>query len=343
MDKPVFIMLIGNVGSGKSTFANELIEEYKNDSSDDKIIYLSSDDIREEILGSEENQGNNSVVFEEMKKRTIDALKNGMNVVYDATNINKKRRKSLLNQLPKNSHKTACYISTDFDTCLNQNNSRDRVVPYEVIDRFYKTLHLPVYSEGWDEIHYIHHKNSDDKVISDELRNSLRAEVLFNRDGYELIKFLSSYFKEFFKIYDLPHDSKYHTLSVSRHTYQVYRYILENYHVKEGHERDKEVMLWTALLHDIGKHHCKSFYNRKGEECIHANFIGHEYVGSQIAVDFLNQIGFDDKFIYEVSTLIQYHMYLLNKDASRSKLVNYVGEDMFAKLEILRDADTKAH
>lgn len=111
MDKPVFIMLIGNVGSGKSTFANELIEEYKNDSSDDKIIYLSSDDIREEILGSEENQGNNSVVFEEMKKRTIDALKNGMNVVYDATNINKKRRKSLLNQLPKNSHKTACYIS----------------------------------------------------------------------------------------------------------------------------------------------------------------------------------------------------------------------------------------
>lgn len=121
----------------------------------------------------------------------------------------------------------------------------------------------------------------------------------------------------------------------------MYKYVLENYEAKDDY--DKEIMIWTALCHDIGKHFCKSFVNRKGEETRYANFIGHEYVGSQMAVHFLHKMNFDDEFIHKVATLIQFHMYLLDERANRDKLKRYVGEEMFKKLEFLREADTLAH
>ena len=62
-----------------------------------------------------------------------------------------------------------------------------------------------------------------------------------------------------------------------------------------------------------------------------------------MAVHFLHKMNFDDEFIHKVVTLIQFHMYLLDKRANRDKLKRYVGEEMFKKLEFLREADTIAH
>lgn len=332
MEEQRFIMLVGIAGSGKSTVAEDLMRDR------DDIIYLSSDKLREELLGDASNQDKNSDVFVEMANRTKQALKDGKHVIYDATNISRKKRKGLLQQLPKSVKKIALYMATPYDTIVNQNNNRERVVPQDVIDRMYKTMQVPIYSEGWDLITFEHHDEVIENDLPKQFTDAIRAGVLFGREGYELMGFLASYFNEFFGVYDMPHDSKYHSLSVSRHIYQVYKYILDNY---EG--EDKELMLWTALLHDIGKHFCKSFKNRKGDETIHANFIGHEYVGSQIAIPFLKRMNFEDEFIHNVATLIQFHMYLLDEKANKDKLKGYVGEDMFNKLAILRDADTQSH
>jgi len=48
-------------------------------------------------------------------------------------------------------------------------------------------------------------------------------------------------------------------------------------------------------------------------------------------------------FIYEVSTLVQYHMRLLNENVNKQKIKNELGEDLFKLLEILREADMSAH
>lgn len=330
-----FLMMVGIPASGKSTMAKELVEDR------DDIIYLSSDEIREELLGDVNDQSKNSEVFVEMTKRAKEALKDGKHVIYDATNISRKRRRGLLQQLPKNVKKVACYVSTEYKDIIKQNESRDRVVPKHAIDKMYKTLQIPIYSEGWDKIVFFHHDNVTNNQMPKQFTDAVRVGVLLNREGYELMKFLASYFDEFFGIYDMPQDSKYHSFSVSRHIYYVYRYVLENYEAKN--EEDMEVMLWTALLHDVGKHFCKSFVNRKGEETRYANFIGHEYVGSQMAVQFLHKMNFEDDFIHKVATLIQFHMYLLDERANRDKLKRYVGEEMFEKLEFLREADTLAH
>lgn len=328
-------MLVGIPASGKSTIAKELIEGR------DDIVYLSSDEIREEILGDVNDQTKNSQVFVEMAKRARESLKNGKHVIYDATNVNRKKRRGLLQQLPKNIEKIALYVSTEYKDIIEQNESRERVVPKKAIDKMYKTMQIPIYSEGWDKIVLYHHDNVTGMQYPHQFTQAVRASALVGRDRYELIRFLASYFDEFFQIFDLPQDSKYHSFSVSRHTYYVYKHVLDNYEAKD--DKDKEIMLWTALLHDIGKKFCKSFVNRKGKEMRYANFIGHEYVGSQIAVQFLHKMNFDDEFIHTVATLIQFHMYLLDEKASRQKLKNYVGEELYEKLEFLREADTLAH
>lgn len=330
-----FIMLVGIAGSGKSTVSKELMQGR------DDIVYLSSDEIREEMLGDVNRQDANTDVFVEMGNRTKQALKDGKHVIYDATNINRKKRKGLLQQLPKNVEKVAIYMAVPFKTITLQNESRERVVPQEALDRMYKNLQIPIYSEGWNKIVFEYDNDTLEADVPKQFTDAVRAGVLLGREGYELMKFLASYYDEFFQIYDLAQDSKYHSFSVSRHIYYVYRHVLENY--KATDDMDMEVMLWTALLHDTGKYFCKSFSNRKGEETRYANFIGHEHVGSQLAVNFLKKMNFEDEFIHKVAMLIQFHMYLLDNDANKEKLLKRVGEEMFKKLEFLRDADTLAH
>lgn len=327
-------MLVGVAGAGKSTVANELMVGR------DDIVYISSDIIREEMLGDINNQEKNSDVFVEMAKRTKESLLSGKHVIYDATNISRKKRQGLLRQIPNklDVEKVVIYMATPFKTINEQNNNRERVVPTNVVDKMYKTMQVPIYSEGWDKIVIEYDNDTIEYDLPKQFTDAVRAGVLLGREGYDLMKFLASYFDEFFDVYDMPQDSKYHAFSASRHIYHVYKYVLENY---EG--EDKEEMLWASLLHDVGKKHCKSFTNRKGDETKYASFIGHELVGAQMAIPFLKKMNFEDKFIYNVSTLVQFHMYLLDENANRDKLKRYVGEDFFTKLEILRDADTLSH
>lgn len=82
---PTFIMMVGLPYSGKSYYAEKLSKEYG-------AVAHSSDAIRAEILGDVQDQNNNGKVFEVLHRRVYDDLSNGKSVIYDATNINYKRR-----------------------------------------------------------------------------------------------------------------------------------------------------------------------------------------------------------------------------------------------------------
>ena len=75
--RPKFTMLVGPPGAGKSTYAGKIIDNERT------TKYISSDAIRKELFGDENCQENGSEVFTLMQQRTLDALKNGYNVVYD--------------------------------------------------------------------------------------------------------------------------------------------------------------------------------------------------------------------------------------------------------------------
>lgn len=332
-----FLMLVGLAGSGKSHFAKQLLE----DNSGKPVILLSSDEIRKELYGKEEIQGDPKEVFKIMLERTKKSLDLGVSVIYDATNINRKKRKGLLTQLPKSVTKTVFYIHTPINKVYDQNDSRERKVPPTIINNMYKNLHVPIESEGWDNIEIVVHDSILD--FPDQVKQSIRAGVSYYEQDYNtLITKLSEFFDEFLNIAELAHDSTYHNFSVSRHTYHVYRYVYDNYdEIKD--KCDKELIIWVALLHDVGKRFCKSFYDRKGNEQVYANFIGHENVSAQLAVKVLTELGFSQEFILKATKLIQFHMYLLNENNNKKKLKQYVGEDNYEILEFIRKADNYAH
>ena len=92
--QPIFTMLVGIPGAGKSTWAKKNINT--------NTRYFSSDEIRKELYGDENFQGDPAEVFSVMQRRTVESLKSGFNVIYDATNVSRKNRRGILHSLPKN-------------------------------------------------------------------------------------------------------------------------------------------------------------------------------------------------------------------------------------------------
>ena len=322
-----FIMLVGLPASGKSTLAEKLSKE-------ENAVILSSDSIRKELLNDVNNQDHNVKVFETMNSRTKELLSQGKNVIYDATNINRKRRIHLIKHEIKADEKVVYYLNSHVMNSEYRDEKRDRKVGNEVIHKMYKNLHIPVENEGWDKVIYTEHDNKYFERFKKHHEKAIDAgsthDVLFNE--------LSTFIPEFKHIKDLSQDSSYHSFSVSRHTYHVYKQIFENYH-----EQDRLMMLWVSLFHDLGKAFCKSFVNHKGEETKYANFIGHEYVSAQLAATYLDLLGYDVDFIKQVTTLIQFHMMPMKASEKKIDEVNrLIGDELFRKLMILHEADTNA-
>lgn len=172
-------MLVGLPASGKTTCGKRLAE------SEDALI-VSSDEVRKELLGNENDQTNNEDVFKEVENRIIKELKE-RNVIYDATNISFKRRMNFLQRI-KNVEKIAIIIATPYDECIERNNKRERKVPEDVIKRMYYNFYIPQYYEGFDEI-----------------------RIYFNTDRiywtYDLLK----------KLDKVSQDNPHHTLTIGKH------------------------------------------------------------------------------------------------------------------------------
>ena len=79
------ILPIGISGSGKSYIYNK---DYKD------CVQVSPDLIREELTGDISNQSKNKEVFKLAFERVDEYLNKGLDVFFDATNVNKSQRKS---------------------------------------------------------------------------------------------------------------------------------------------------------------------------------------------------------------------------------------------------------
>ena len=144
------IVMCGIPGSGKSFYA----ESYKN--SHDNYYIVSTDSIREELLGDASNQKDGWAIFMTAYDRITNHLKDGHNVIFDATNIYRKSRKKILKYFRKVFGDTinliCVYMCTPLELCLKRNMDRDRVVPEGVIRNMYMNISTPDKEEGWDNV-----------------------------------------------------------------------------------------------------------------------------------------------------------------------------------------------
>lgn len=330
------VVLVGLSGSGKSTLAKELKDT-------EKAVIVSSDSIREELFGDVNNQDNNRKVFEEMNNRANRYLSEGVNVVYDATNINRKKRIHLINNVIKADEYEVYYVATPYYQCVRRNNKRARKVPENVIKNMYKSVHIPTLLEGWDRVkfHYPEHVYEDRDVFTGRYPIESLIEDILEVDNhdelFDTIKYQLGMHNKFEDIHDVPHDSSYHSFSISRHTFHVVE------HLKEQRlERSYELLL-AALFHDLGKGFCKSFYNHRGEKRKYASYIGHESVSSQLAIEILFTLGLKEEKIKYVVDLIQFHMKPMDMSAKTERnLKKLLSDKQFEDLMLLHEADLQA-
>lgn len=147
MNKPKFYVMVGLSASGKSTIAKEIAKS-------ENCITVSSDSIRGEICeGGVIDQTKNDEVFKIFHKRIRDGLLSGSNVIADATNINMKARRSLLENVKKiPCYKIAYIIPKSSDKCIEDNIYKEYPVPHHVIQKQMMNFQVPFIEEGFDEI-----------------------------------------------------------------------------------------------------------------------------------------------------------------------------------------------
>lgn len=294
---PKLIYLVGIPGSGKSYYAKTLLKRCPEEESPfPSGVYLSSDELRKELYGDENCQDNPGYIFDQMLKRTISALKNGQNVIYDATNVVRKNRISFLKSIPDNIECTKeCHIVwATVGTCIERDAQRERTVGEKVIWKMIKRFQTPWYDEGWDEIHIIR-KGGEDEYYT--YRN-------FNLD--------------------IPHDNPHHLNTIEEHTNNV---VIEVGKIESKLSKfDYDCLMQVAAWHDIGKIFTKSFVNSKRETTEIAHYYDHQNVSAYL---YLGKRWCSEDIRLRISYIINMHMepffneskYFKNMDPELKKLV----------------------
>jgi predicted kinase len=144
---------VGLPGSGKSTYAKNFIK-------DKEIEYLSSDSLRAVYGKDETDQSVTSIVFGHIKRKVDEFLKDGKNVMVDATSVNRKERSDYINTAKKYGAKVVAIVfKMDRQGLIDRNKKRGeqggRVVPDWVIDKMLNKFEDPSYDEGIDVMIYV--------------------------------------------------------------------------------------------------------------------------------------------------------------------------------------------
>lgn len=316
--KPNLYIMIGLPGSGKDTIAKQIqaVDRLKN-------VILSSDNIRIELFGWED-QSKNGRVFLEMNKRCKEYLSKGFNVIYNATNLSKKRRMALINEMNKYANIDAILCLCPIGTIFERNFIRfERHIPEDKLFQMFRTMDIPMKYEGYNNIYYI---NTDKRYNSREMID---------------------WFLEIGKDYD--QQNEHHNATVQDH-------LLLTAQMAFQYSQD-ENLYEAGRFHDIGKpysrewnedkqkytyyeHHRMSaylylLYSTYDFDIYIYNKETHLYRGIEDK-NMVNLKKFSDN-VLEIATLIYHHMDKFIGNLEKTK--ELLGDELYSKLEILMKAD----
>ena len=297
MDKVYFLMLVGLPASGKSTKAKELAAKY------DATIF-SSDELRVEMFGDVNDQEHNQELFVELHKRIKDCLNSGKSAIYDATNLNYKRRMAFLSELKNISCDKICVVmATPIAICRKRNTVRERQVPTHVMTRMYKSFNLPYWYEGWDDIQIeygIYAKHYGDPIS----------------------------FVNYTKTYN--QNNSHHTLTLGEHCLQV--------SLSVGYDMS---LVYAGMLHDCGKPTCVTYVNKKGEYDEDCHYYDHQYAGCYESLFY--DFGFVNPLDIAIIIMWHMQPYFNKEEKTKNKYRQLWGEELYQKIMKIHEADKAAH
>lgn len=307
---PKIKVLIGLPGSGKTSLAEKLA------ALDPGWVHLSLDRIAHELYGPEQAI-EHSVVFQHMFNQTAAALENGKNVIYDATNLSSKRRKSLLHRLERldtQIETEAVIFLTPYHVLFERNDKRDNWerVPEKVMTRYIRSFEFPRRNE------FFHQQSFMKLGIKESVREKTDIQNLLSFDNISLEE-VQNFYDSFPETQPFICMDNYSAFS--KHAWELVNLVKEN----ALSHKELQVLYCTALLHEIGK-----AYVRKNRPIAEDNFHGFEHASSYHAYPVLVELGFPPDFIENVILIIDEHV--LGRRLKRGKLKRRIGEENYGYL-----------
>ena len=303
MGIPNFIMLVGLVGSGKSTKAKELAIEYNAE-------IFSSDALREELFGDINDQKHNQELFIELRRRIKDCLRSGKSVVMDACNINYKKRMAFLAELKNIQCAKICVLmATPYEECWQRNSKRDRKVPGYVMKRMYFSFNIPYWHEGWDDIQIIYADGAKGKYGS-------------------VCDWVNS-------VMDYNQNNSHHSLTLGEHCLKTFEY-LDKRPVKFWEIKT------AALIHDCGKTKSATYINNKGEQTDECHYYSHQYCGSYDSL-FFSGIDRHLYVAVLIMWHMTPYMAWRQSEKAKDRDKRILGKLLFDDICLLHEADKSAH
>jgi len=317
---PILFTLIGLPGSGKSYLASRIAIGDGKGGFYYPTIH-SSDELRKELYGDVDDQTHNAEIFNELHKRIRNDLVRGMDTIYDATNVSKKRRIGYFREISKiKCRKIAIVTLAPYEVCLSQNLQREKTVPEYVIKNMYMHWCPPALNEGFDEIHLFYNYGDLDK------------------DYYSP----NNFFEGRIGANYISQDNSHHTLTIGQHCSEAGRYAIKKY--------SDLILGLAAHFHDIGKPFTKTKLNKKGEFDGNYHYYQHHCVGAYDVFFYLDHFSeemLSPRDLVYISNLIYYHMMPFTKwrQSEKAKLKDkkLIGNKMFTDIMRLHEADTFAH
>lgn len=290
------IIMVGLPGSGKDTIIKKQYKDY---------IIMSSDELRKELYGYED-QTHNQEVFTELHRRVKESGKKGLNIIYNATNLNRGRRVGLCNDMKKYFDRIEVVVTiASIETILKRNKTREeRHIPEEKLKQMIKSIQLPTYYEyPYDKITYI---------LTDNIKSSY-LERLDELDTYE-------------------QHNKYHSEPLGLHIKRV------------ASACKKNLKAYTAALyHDLGKPFCKTIDSEGYYHFIsHPLVSAYMYIVDMLYI----HDGEDISDWFDVMLIIEFHDHIFNFQGDfqkmKMKLKNKykdLDDEFFKSLEMVVKAD----
>lgn len=291
------IVLVGIPGSGKSYIAEKLAK-----SMGAKIF--SSDSYREKLFGNVNDQEHNETLFKTLYSDMTQHLSNGEDAILDSTNLTLKGRRFVIESVKGiDCEKIAYMVATPIEICLENNKTRDRVVPEYVIYNMAKRFQIPMINEGFDDV-VIH--TGDDVANGSVLLEQLEKMSTFDQKN--------------------PH----HKYRLMEHCMNV---------AKNYSEHQPEYL--AGVLHDIGKLFTQEidddgvahYYSHDsiGAYYLCANFPMVCFLYEQLGNDRSTSIEKTKEIIFFVNWHMRAHKDLLVEKAEK-KYRNIFGDELFDRL-----------
>jgi len=299
MNRPTLCVMVGLAGSGKSTYAEMRNQNAKYAGRIETIE--SSDQWRLKLYNDINDQTHNEEVFKAMQQSTVEKLKRGEDVIYDATNLKIKDRKKLLD-LVKDIYceKICAIVATPIETCIAQDKERERSVGEHVIRRQLANFQMPFQYEGWHDI-----------VILNQ-RGKMSYEDLLN------------------KMNNFEQKNKHHDFDLLTHCYLTGLGMIKE--LCDAIPTNRDLIMATSL-HDIGKLFTQTFSD-DGQ----AHYFNHANVGAYYVLCYgdIGEINLKNVCMY-----INYHMlpYDWKTDKAQNKWEKLFGRQTFKELLLIHKYD----